>query len=174
MLCLSEQGAYYFINRSDKPAAVPFQKWIAGDVIPSIRKTGKYSIVKDMTGGFMVPRTFAEALRLAADQADQIDKLLPKANVYDRIADASGTKSIQEVAAQMNIGSNTLFAILRGKGILFREGSSNLPKREHIEAGRFIVVEEPYRVSGEDRVYSRTRVTPKGELWLAQIIEKGA
>ena len=74
----------------------------------------------------------------------------------------------------MNIGSNTLFAVLRDKGILFRDGGSNLPKREHIEAGRFIVVEEPYRICGEDRVYSRTRVTPKGELWLAQIIEKGA
>ena len=115
--------------------------------------------------------------RLEAEKAALLDEkrvMLPKAKVYDRIADASGTKSIQEVAAQMNIGSNTLFAVLRDKGILFREGSSNLPKREHIEAGRFIVVEEPFRVSGEDRVYSRTRVTPKGELWLAQIIEKGA
>jgi prophage antirepressor-like protein len=43
MLCLSEQGLYFFLGRSDKPAALPFQKWIAGEVIPSIRKTGGYA-----------------------------------------------------------------------------------------------------------------------------------
>lgn len=42
MLCVSEQGLYFFLGRSDKPAALPFQKWLAGDVLPSIRKTGSY------------------------------------------------------------------------------------------------------------------------------------
>ncbi|MDR2049741.1 MAG: hypothetical protein LBP69_09840 [Treponema sp.] len=43
MLCLAEQGLYFFLARSDKPLAFPFQKWIAGEVIPSIRKTGGYN-----------------------------------------------------------------------------------------------------------------------------------
>lgn len=44
MLTLSEQGLYFFLARSDKPKALPYQKWIAGDVLPSIRKTGAYSV----------------------------------------------------------------------------------------------------------------------------------
>jgi len=44
MAIISEQGLYFFIGRSDKPKALPFQKWIAGEVLPSIRKTGNYSI----------------------------------------------------------------------------------------------------------------------------------
>lgn len=44
MLTLTEQGFYFFINRSDKPKALPFQKWIAGEVIPAIRKTGGYTL----------------------------------------------------------------------------------------------------------------------------------
>ena len=40
MLIISEQGLYFFLGRSDKPVALPFQKWLAGDVIPSIRKHG--------------------------------------------------------------------------------------------------------------------------------------
>ena len=44
MLCLTEQGLYFFLGRSDKPKALPYQMWIAGDVVPSIRKTGRYSI----------------------------------------------------------------------------------------------------------------------------------
>ena len=42
MLCLSEQGLYFFLGRSDKKAALPYQMWIAGEVVPSIRKTGSY------------------------------------------------------------------------------------------------------------------------------------
>ncbi|MDR1452170.1 MAG: hypothetical protein LBI57_07590 [Helicobacteraceae bacterium] len=45
MLCLSEPGLYFFLARSDKDAALPFQKWIAGEVIPSIRKTGTYTLL---------------------------------------------------------------------------------------------------------------------------------
>ena len=44
MLTLTEQGFYFFVNRSDKPKALPLQKWVAGDVLPSIRKTGSYSL----------------------------------------------------------------------------------------------------------------------------------
>lgn len=43
MLCVTEQGLYFFLGRSDKPKALPYQMWIAGDVVPSIRKTGSYS-----------------------------------------------------------------------------------------------------------------------------------
>ena len=41
---LSEQGLYFFLGRSDKPGALPFQKWLAGDVLPSIRKNGGYAL----------------------------------------------------------------------------------------------------------------------------------
>ena len=43
VLCLTEQGLYFFLGRSDKPKAIPYQIWIAGDVVPSIRATGSYS-----------------------------------------------------------------------------------------------------------------------------------
>lgn len=42
MLCLTEQGVYFFLGRSDKPKALPYQMWIAGDVVPSIHATGMY------------------------------------------------------------------------------------------------------------------------------------
>ena len=44
MLTLSEQGLYFFVARSDKPKALPFQKWLAGEVLPSLRRTGRYSL----------------------------------------------------------------------------------------------------------------------------------
>jgi len=46
MLCLTEQGVYFFLGRSDKPKALPYQKWVAGEILPSIRKTGRYETPK--------------------------------------------------------------------------------------------------------------------------------
>ena len=43
VLCLSEQGLYFFLGRSDKKAALPYQMWVAGEVVPSIRKHGFYA-----------------------------------------------------------------------------------------------------------------------------------
>ena len=42
MLIISEQGLYFFLGRSDKPKALPYQMWVAGDVMPTIRRTGQY------------------------------------------------------------------------------------------------------------------------------------
>lgn len=44
---LNEQGMYFFVCRSDKPKALPFQMWLAGEVLPSIRKTGSYTMPSD-------------------------------------------------------------------------------------------------------------------------------
>lgn len=43
ILMLSEQGLYFFLGRSDKPKALPFQMWLAGEVLPAIRKHGSYA-----------------------------------------------------------------------------------------------------------------------------------
>ena len=42
MLTLTEQGLYFFLGRSDKPKALSYQKWMASEVMPSIRKKGYY------------------------------------------------------------------------------------------------------------------------------------
>ena len=44
ILTLSEHGLYFFLGRSDKPKALPYQKWVAGEVVPAIRKTGEYKV----------------------------------------------------------------------------------------------------------------------------------
>lgn len=46
MVTLKEPGIYALIARSNSPKAVPFQKWMFEDVIPTIRKTGGYQLQK--------------------------------------------------------------------------------------------------------------------------------
>ncbi len=41
---INESGLYKVIFRSDKPQANQFTKWVTHDVLPSLRRTGSYSI----------------------------------------------------------------------------------------------------------------------------------
>jgi hypothetical protein len=44
MVIISESGLYRLIMTSRKPQAEPFQDWVCQEVLPSIRKTGKYEV----------------------------------------------------------------------------------------------------------------------------------
>lgn len=73
---LSEQGVYFFLCRSDKTKAIPMQKWIAGEVLPAIRKTGGYSIQRNnpeslgpISKGFKDAITIAKAAGLKGNAA---------------------------------------------------------------------------------------------------------
>lgn len=44
LVYINEKNLYKVIMRSDKPQAEPFQDWVCGEVLPSIRKHGAYMI----------------------------------------------------------------------------------------------------------------------------------
>lgn len=50
----NESGLYHLIFQSRKPEAKKFRKWVTGEVLPTIRKTGRYETMKSrMAGGFL-------------------------------------------------------------------------------------------------------------------------
>lgn len=46
LLCVSEPGLYSLIFKSRKPEAEAFKRWVCHEVLPSIRKTGMYTLRK--------------------------------------------------------------------------------------------------------------------------------
>ena len=67
---INESGLYNVILRSDKPEAKPFRKWVTSEVLPSIRKTGSYTmpkLSKEMQALFLLDdRTQKQEARLTA------------------------------------------------------------------------------------------------------------
>lgn len=65
MLTVSESGLYSLIFRSRKPEARAFRRWVTGEVLPALRKTGSYGQPAQpaMTPG---NATLAELRRLVA------------------------------------------------------------------------------------------------------------
>lgn len=66
---ISESGLYDAILGSNKAEAKPFQKWVRSEVLPSIRKTGSYS---------MTPRSPGEILMLQAQAFYQLEQAQAK------------------------------------------------------------------------------------------------
>ena len=118
-------------------------------------------------GWAAIPQTLPEALRLAADLAEQKAKAeaqlaiaAPKAQFHDAVVEAINCQSVQEIAKVLGTGPNRLFKFLRDEGLLMRD---NLPYQQHLDAGLFRVVEKQYNDGrGESYTYARTLVTGKG------------
>lgn len=67
---ISEAGLVTVLMRARVEAAKPFRRWITHEVLPSIRKTGSYSL----PGAAPAPTTEDKALNRAAGLADLIGK----------------------------------------------------------------------------------------------------
>lgn len=164
---LTENGLYEVLMLSRKPIAKQFKKEVK-KILHQIR----------LTGGYTVPRTFAEALRLAAEQQEQIALMTPKADVYDRICNSETLKPVETVASNLGYGKNNFFALMRGKGIFFYSSKDsngrkyNLPKQEFKDRGYFVTKEEPYTYGDKDYLYTKIYVTGKGEVWLSKILNE--
>lgn len=128
---------------------------------------------------FQVPTTFAEALRLAAEQQEKIEeqqKLIevqtPKAEFYDEVVDSKDAIDMQAVAKVINmgIGRNKLFEFLRNNKVLMQ---NNQPYQYYIDLGWFRVIESKYtKPSGDICINLKTVVFQKGVDGIRKLIKQ--
>lgn len=126
-----------------------------------------------------IPQTLAQALRLAADQAEQIEQQqaalaisAPKADALDRIADSSGSMTIREAAKDLGLPPGVFGDWLKSNRWIYRQGKSNLAYEPRITAGLMehkVTVLELEDEDGTPRTksVSQPRITPKGLAKLA-------
>lgn len=118
-----------------------------------------------------IPQTLSEALRLAADQAEQIERqnlLLeqqrPKVEFVQRYVEAGTTKSLRETAKILKMPERTMIDCLVGDGLLFRQSGNLLPYQKYHVKGLFDVKTGTTEYGHN---YTQTRVTSKGIEYIA-------
>lgn len=123
-----------------------------------------------------VPQTMAQALRLAAEQAELIEQqqaqlalAAPKVEFVDRYVDStSGSKGFREVAKLLRIKENTFRAFLFERKIMYRLHGRLTAYADHLEAGRFEV--KTGTAQNSDHAYNETLFTQKGIAWVAGLL----
>ena len=119
---------------------------------------------KRLKAVFQIPRTYSEALRLAADQAETIEKQAkqiednrPKVEFFEAVAESKTAIDMRKAAAVLDIkglGRNNLFELLREKEIL---DGANIPYRKYQDQGYFRVIESKWTDSkGETKISFKT------------------
>jgi len=121
--------------------------------------------------GYAIPGSYAEALKLAAKQAEQIEDMKPKALFADAVTTSHTTILVGDLAKVLkqngvDIGAKRLFAWLRDQGYLIKRigADYNSPTQRAMELGLFEVKETAISHSdGHVTVQKTPKVTGKGQ-----------
>lgn len=95
MTIVNESGLYALIMKSRKPEAKAFQKWITSEVLPTIRKTGSYSVKSIQEQSSRIP-------------LDEIARSLEVANNMLNVCPSGKLKSFRQLYDNYGVNSNIL------------------------------------------------------------------
>lgn len=139
------------------------------------RKIRRYfiEVEKKARNMFEIPKTFPEALRKAAELAEQLEQQKPKVLFAESVETSKDSVLINELSKILkqngyDIGQNRLFEKLREDGYLIKQKGQNwnLPTQKSMELGLFevkkTVVNKP---NGDVITRPTTKVTGKGQVY---------
>ncbi|WP_210482800.1 Rha family transcriptional regulator [Microvirga antarctica] len=134
---------------------------------------------KAVEPAFVIPQTLPDALRLAADLADEVTQqkvviqdLSPKAAALDRIASADGSLCVTDAAKALQVRPKELFAYLRSHGWIYRRAGSlhDIGYQPKVATGLLEhKVTTVLRADGSEKMTEQVRITPKGLAALAKL-----
>lgn len=121
---------------------------------------------------FQVPSTLPEALRLAADQAEKISVLQPKADYTDKMLANPGLETTSVIAKNYGYSTREFNKLLHGLGIQYKQGKTWLLYAKYQNLGYTHV--EPYGYTNSDgieMVRNTMKWTQKGQEFLYSFLK---
>lgn len=147
---VNEDGLYDVILDSRKPEAKAFRKWITGEVLPTIRKTGGYMISKEedteadiMARALLIAQSTMERqkqrLELLQNENELQKKELKasshKVEYFDNVLQSTSVYIADQIAKELGITAITLNRKLVKMGILIRRNGQLLPTADYCDKG---------------------------------------
>lgn len=155
---INESGMYSLIMSSKMESAKKFKKWVTSEVLPSIRKTGSYS----MPSKNELPSDYIEALE-ALLKSEKEKRALAEAKKAAEEAKRISDNIIKEQAPMVDFAKTA--EIAQETDMLIRE------VREKLEAHGYDIAEKNLRILLEDnKFFAKT-----GKRWLLsqRMIDRG-
>ncbi|GAB2973585.1 phage antirepressor KilAC domain-containing protein [Frigoribacterium salinisoli] len=159
---LNEAGLYELILTSRVPAARDFRRWVVRDVLPSIRRTGRYTVEEPPE------RTIARAAVMAAEL---LAEMTPRAAAWDAIVSGEGSLEVGDAAKMLAndghaLGRQRLFERLADLGWTFRGGDRAWrAKQQAVTAGWLVEKAQSHRHPRDGHMVvdsPQVRITPRG------------
>ena len=180
---IPEAVFYMLAMKANNDTAKKFQRWIAYEVVPSIRKHGTYiSPAAEITPEFL--RNIADALEAekrkvaqleetVAVQTVQIAELQPKASYYDVVLNCKDLVAISKIAKDYGMDAVKMNKLLHELGVQFKQGKTWLLYAKYAGLGWTSTKTQTYNGSdGEVHSKVHTYWTQKGRLGLYELLKK--
>lgn len=122
---------------------------------------------------FNVPKTLPEALRLAADEAEQLMKQKPKVDYYNSQMRNPGLMTATEVAKDYGWSAKTLNKELKKRHIIYKQGGHWVMYQKYANKG--YTQYEPYGFSknnGQQGMHNNLKWTQKGKKFIYDLLTK--
>lgn len=160
---INESGMYSLIMSSKMESAKKFKRWVTSEVLPSIRKTGSYSMPSNnMPSKNELPSDYIEALE-ALLKSEKEKRALAEAKKAAEEAKRISDNIIKEQAPMVEFAKTA--EIAQETDMLIRE------VREKLEAHGYDIAEKNLRILLEDnKFFAKT-----GKRWLLsqRMIDRG-
>lgn len=177
ILYINESNLYKLIFSSRKPEAKKFEDWITSEVIPSIRKTGSYSLE------YKTPKNYIEALEflIAAEkekeklqlensqQKQLIAEYEPKVNYCDLVLASPNAVPITLIAKDYGLSAIAFNKLLHDLGIQYKQCGTWLLYQEYANFG--YTKSSTYLDENTGFTKMNTKWTQKGRLFLYETLK---
>lgn len=182
MTIINESGLYSLILSSKLPSAKGFKHWITSEVLPQIRKTGKYA-PRPLSREELLAKAVLEADTMIKEQKvlleqktkeleetnNKLEEQKPKVIFAESVVASDSAILIRELAHLIKqngfeIGEKRLYAWMRERGYICK-GSCE-PTQRALELGLFEIIVRTVQRGDKSPLETRTtKVTGKGQVY---------
>ena len=162
---INEPALYELVFGSRKPEAIKFKEWVTSKVLPSIRKTGSYSVTSkpELSMEEMTLLVIQNMQSKIAEQKKIMEEQKPKVEFADKVSSTTNAVSIGDFAKAIGWGQNKLFEWMRDNKYLM---GNNIPFQKYIDAGYFKVIE--WVLDSKNQAKFKTLITGKGQIYFTE------
>lgn len=111
-MVINESGLYALILSSKLDKAREFKHWVTAEVLPAIRRTGRYELLPA-----------------------ELKQLGDKADYCDRVLMSTDCMSTSKVANEMGMSGSSLFYLLLSFGVMYKKGNDYLLYADYARMG---------------------------------------
>ena len=156
MTVINESGLYSLILSSKLPKAKEFKRWVTSEVIPSIRKTGSYSI-QQKVDSYMIEDSIARAKRWIEEEEERrtlkltVENQKPMVMLAEERIDKKGCYSLTDVTKSLHFKRGQITRWAKSQGFIHKTLTEVNNKGE-----------EYFKVYSTDGVHNQIGITENG------------
>ena len=165
---ITEPQFYELAIKANNQAARSFQHWVTNEVLPSIRKTGSYSIQRK-PDSYMIDDPVKRAERWI-EERKAYEALVPKGQYFDSQMRNPGTMTVTEIAKDYGMSAREFIQLLHKYGIQFKQGKHWV--LYHKYDGKGYTQYEPFAYNDNKGVHNNLKWTQRGRKFIYDMLKE--